>query len=178
MGTTLRNCVDKFSPAPWYVYNDHLELNPEYCSGPPVVCGYGPDKDPEACSFDIAEVMVNNDEWVENARLIAAAPQLYAACVDVLNELECNCGDKCEGTCTYSIVKKAIEKADGKSQKRYTAQLIYEIEFLAYGADDAEVQLEEIEARNPIGGFLDNESPIIDYRLVGEEYDIKCLGEY
>lgn len=47
-------------------------------------------------------------------RLFLAAPDMLDALKDALHSGQhaCNCGDKCEGTCTFSILTSAIKKAE------------------------------------------------------------------
>ena len=47
--------------------------------------------------------------------LFDAAPDLLEACHAAVEVLECNCGGKCEGSCTKGIVAAAITKAKGKA---------------------------------------------------------------
>lgn len=66
---------------------------------------------------DVCEVYGGNtdDEATRkaNATLIAAAPKLLAACKNATGACECNCGEKCDGTCSRAVLENAIAEAEG-----------------------------------------------------------------
>lgn len=47
------------------------------------------------------------------AAMISAAPEMLAALEEVLAQgfVQCNCGEPCEGTCTFGICLRAVTKA-------------------------------------------------------------------
>lgn len=67
-----------------------------------------------------------------NARLIVASPDLLDACIQALDHVfggryECNCGgpdteDGCTGTCTRSLLLRAVAKATGQSKQEMLAK--------------------------------------------------------
>lgn len=66
------------TPGPWNIWDEERELNPEMSTGFPLivapVSSTGQDE-----TVDICEVNADIDEYVLNAHLIAAAPDLLAA---------------------------------------------------------------------------------------------------
>ena len=59
----------------------------------------------EVCMIDTETQMID-EEWKANARLIAAAPDLLEACKRQLSVGDC--------LDNYDLMKKAVEKAEGK----------------------------------------------------------------
>ena len=63
----------------------------------------------------VADVQgIGQDERNANARLIAAAPELLAACEQVVREVECHCRDyprSPAGSCPACVCRAAIAKA-------------------------------------------------------------------
>lgn len=62
--------------------------------------------------------VVGSSEWVlideDDARLIAAAPELLSACRSVLHELTCPPFDRCDSDELESMLQQAIAKATGE----------------------------------------------------------------
>jgi len=75
-----------YTPGPWIIWNEELELNPEFSSGPPVI--YAP---PESTGYDetvdICEVNADLDEYVANTLLLKYTPELHEAAAQLLDRL-------------------------------------------------------------------------------------------
>ena len=106
----------KHTPGPWYIWNEDLELNPDTSTGFPLICAAGETSDDE--SVDICEVNADYPaNYVANARLIAAAPELLEALKGIV---ACASINGPVGTKAYIIsderrdkAKAAIARAEG-----------------------------------------------------------------
>ena len=106
-GATSSSHWQSHTPGPWGVFGSKSEV-PEIRSV----------KDGEAGRL-IAFVSTESEEHAANARLIAAAPDLYAACEAAFDQ-ECECS--AEGNdyitpdkCLHCVLTRALNKADGNS---------------------------------------------------------------
>jgi len=105
--------MPKFTPGPWNMYEGLDDYRHYDISGRKL----DSNEFELICSVEGADACKPTPEDTANARLIAAAPDLYDACQDALNIAECNCGEACDGTCTRAILEAAIAKAE-KSHDR------------------------------------------------------------
>jgi hypothetical protein len=65
----------------------------------------------------IADVSLRSDCAEANARLIAAAPDMYEALEEAIPHLVCDCFGPCTGSCAYAMTKAALELAEkGKTE--------------------------------------------------------------
>jgi len=98
------------TPGPWTIWNEQLELDPEYATGPPLIIAPGEDE-----SVTICEVNADCDEYVANAKAIIAIPELVKACEGLLELLpECECDNTHEANntvCRICWAKNALAKA-------------------------------------------------------------------
>jgi hypothetical protein len=61
-------------------------------------------------SIDCYASGLDHEQSMANARLIAAAPELYAACAEFVRKVECG---QAQSTESYAQMKAALAKADG-----------------------------------------------------------------
>ena len=54
----------------------------------------------------------DNEKAQKCARLISAAPDLLSAAKEAYDITECNCGEKCDGSCTHATLLTAINKVE------------------------------------------------------------------
>ena len=92
------------TPGPWKRYEGYgVDFRR------PVITDAIPDRDGKCVANCICYVATTNQDWDANAKLIAAAPDLFAAAVDVL-ELHEDEQDRP----AVRLLRQAIEKATGK----------------------------------------------------------------
>lgn len=97
--------MSKHTPGPWSLFDDGSEVHDRIVG--PVVGVKGMTATVARAAFGIRP----NQEVAANARLIAAAPDLLAACesvIDGLASMGCDWGDE-----QHAIVSAAIRKAKG-----------------------------------------------------------------
>lgn len=99
----------KYTPGPWksVVLRDGARIEADGSS----IAWIGPDDTRECADGRIVEVMTKRA--VANANLIAAAPDLLAACRRILVEDGgCSCSEG--GHCAWCLAGAAIAKAEGR----------------------------------------------------------------
>lgn len=93
MNTTANTTVEKFTPGPWHSENTD--------DGKTALIYQGKER--------IADVdLDHNQDGEANAKLIAAAPDLYAACKEFIRKVETG---EARSTESYVQMKAAIKKA-------------------------------------------------------------------
>jgi hypothetical protein len=105
--------VDKHTPGPWEAEQAHERQDLWWDIEGAMPKGLTPGR------YNIADTMnrhhcVSPDEDRANARLIAAAPELLAACRRLLHFGD-DCGDHCSNSCQWCQLRAAISKAEGES---------------------------------------------------------------
>jgi hypothetical protein len=92
----------KFTPGPWQKFS---RWNERYLA----VIDSTPDRDGQVVANCICHVALTNDDCVANANLIAAAPDLLAAC-----EAFVEADNQDGGSLAYVMAIEAIKKAKGE----------------------------------------------------------------
>lgn len=104
------------TPGQWVIWDKERELNPEFSTGLPMIVA-PPSSTKYVETVDIATIHDDTDEYIANAHLVAAAPELLEA----LKQLEYLAPEKFdddehETNWNSSIrnIRKVISKAEGK----------------------------------------------------------------
>lgn len=98
MNTTADTTVEKFTPGPWAVYEDSPATS-VYCDDE-----FGN----RVADCNSAFTTLPKEQRIANAKLIAAAPDLYAACKEFIRKVEAG---EAKSTASYEQMKAAIQKA-------------------------------------------------------------------
>jgi hypothetical protein len=116
----MSNSIIKHTPGPWHYSGGRIYDEQSFSVGEPDSV-YGILENWEQAGYShwsdapsITRIDRTDEEAEANGLLMAAAPDLYAACKEFIRKVECG---EAQSTRSYLQMKAAVDKADGVSKQ-------------------------------------------------------------